>query len=151
MDRCIKHRPIKRHMIIFVKITIEELSRNGKKHKWERSFCDSCQRNRWGHGFVRRYFSEVFSEIYLKRYRCPGCVQVLTTRPVGYWLHLRSSILTIYEALKSKLKGLWPPGFPRQRGGHWLRRFVELSKIEMQGSLLLFLENCFAKQVHFFP
>lgn len=144
------HRPFEIRMILFLKITIEELSKNGKNHKWGKCFCDKCHRNMWGHGFVMRYFSESDDEIYLKRYRCPGCSTVVTVRPENYWQRIRSSIQTIYEALKAKLAGFWPPRFPRQRGLHWLRRFVDLAKMENQASLPLFLSHCFRKQLRFF-
>jgi hypothetical protein len=137
-------------MILSTKITIEELSRNGKNHKWEKHFCEICHRNMWGHGFVTRYFAEVDAAVYLKRYRCPGCSTVVTTRPETYWVRVRSSIRTIYVTLKTKLTGSWPVGFPRQRGLHWLGRFVNLAKMENKESLPLFLEHCFQKQICFF-
>jgi hypothetical protein len=137
-------------MILFAKITIEELSKKGKTHKWEKHHCDECQRNMWGHGFVMRYFAEALGEIYLKRYRCPDCSTVVTTRPETHWKGIRSAIGAIYEALRSKLTGFWPPGFPRQRGLHWLRRFVALAKMENQVNLPSFLVHCFTKKVHFF-
>lgn len=104
----------------------------------------------WGHGFVMRYFSESSVEIYLKRYRCPDCSVVVTTRPETHWKAIRSSILTVYEVLKSKLTGFWPLDFPRQRGLHWLRRFVDLAKMENQENLPWFLAHCFEKQIRFF-
>ena len=136
-------------MILFVKITVEELSKNGKRHKWEKHHCDKCQRNMWGHGFVMRYFSEACDEVYLKRYRCPDCSIVVTTRPETHWKGIRSAVQAIYDVLKAKLRGFWPPGFPRQRGWHWLRRFVELAKMENQDSLPSFLAHCFSKQIPF--
>ena len=137
-------------MIFFTKITIEELSKNGKDHKWGKYFCDKCQRNMWGHGFVMRYFAEASGEIYLKRYRCPDCSTVVTTRPETHWKSIRSSIQAIYEALKSKLAGFWPLGFPRHRGQHWLKSFVNLAKMENQENLPSFLSYCFQKQIRFF-
>jgi hypothetical protein len=137
-------------MILSAKITIVELSKKGKTHKWEKNRCEKCQRNMWGHGFVARYFAEVMSAVYLKRYRCPGCSVVVTSRPETHWKGIRSSISAIYDALKCRLTGFWPPGFPRQRGLHWLRRFVTFAKMENQQSLPLFLEYCLVKQIHFF-
>lgn len=137
-------------MILSIKITIEELSKKGKTHKWEKHQCDKCQRNMWGHGFIMRYFAEAYEGIYLKRYRCPDCSTVVTTRPETYWKGIRSAIQTIYKVLKSKFAGFWPPGFPRQRGLHWLKRFVELAKMENQDNLPSFLSQCVMKQIHFF-
>jgi hypothetical protein len=137
-------------MILSVKITIEELSKKGKGHKWDKNHCAKCERNMWGHGFVARYFAEVADAIYLKRYRCPACSIVVTTRPQTHWKSIQSAIVTIYSALKTRLSGFWAPGFPRQRGLHWLQRFGAFAKMENQQSLPLFLEHCFAKQIHFF-
>mgnify|MGYP003893747999 CR=1 FL=1 len=137
-------------MILFIKITIEELSKNGKNHKWDKHQCDKCHRNMWGHGFVMRYFAEITDGIYLKRYRCPDCTMVVTTRPDSHWKSFRSAIQTIYEALKSKLTGFWPLEFPRQRGLHWLLRLVNLAKMENQENLTSYLDYCFVKQICFF-
>ena len=138
-------------MIFPSKITVSELSRNGKKHKWDKCECQKCNRNMWGHGFVGRYFSAFSEVIFLKRYRCPGCSSVITTRPDGYWPFIHSSISMIHSSLQARISnGFWPAGFPRQRGGHWLKRFVENAKMSNQESLLNFLQFCFEKQVRFF-
>lgn len=124
----------------------------GRAFKWESYRCEKCQRRMWGHGFVCRYFAEVCSVLYLKRYRCPGCRAVVTTRPEGYWPRVRSSILTIYQTLKGRFTtGSWAGN--RQRAGHWLRRFVAMVRMEHgdQASLLSVLESCFGKGLRFFP
>ena len=138
-------------MIFYYKITIQELSKNGKNHKWGRHFCLACSRFMWGHGYVQRYFSELANGVFVKRYRCPDCNAVVTVRPVDYWQGFRSSIKTMYGALKSKLSGLWPADCPRQRGGHWLRRFSRYAQMEVQISLTSFLDACFIKQIRFLP
>ena len=137
-------------MILHIKITLEELSKIGKNHKWEKHPCEKCHRNMWGHGFVMRYFSEIAQGLHLKRYRCPECSTVVTTRPESHWRGIQSAVLTIYGVLKSKLVGFWPPGFPRQRGLHWLKRLVRVAKMDNHESLPLFLEHCFQKQICFF-
>ena len=137
-------------MILMHKITLQELAEAGKNFKRENHFCEDCKRNMWGHGFVLRYFAESSCDIYLKRYRCPKCSTVVTKRPEGYWRFIRSSIHNIYQALKSKLRGLWPEGFSRQRGGHWLRRFVRHSQMERQNNLSEFLERSQELGVFFF-
>lgn len=46
-------------------------------------------------------------------------------RPIGYLKNTRSSIKQIYEALKYRLNNYkWPSFCSRQKGGHWLRRFI---------------------------
>jgi hypothetical protein len=137
-------------MILSVKITIEELSKKGKSHNWDKHRCEKCQRNMWGHGFVMRYFAETVAAIFLKRYRCPDCRAVVTARPETHLKGMQSAIQTVYLALKSKLSGFWPPGFPRQRGLHWLRKFVDIAKMENETNLPLFLKHCLAKRIHFF-
>ena len=139
-------------MILPNKITLSEISKNGKTHKWGNYYCESCHRDMWGHGYVARYFLTLASEVYLKRYRCPGCSIVVTMRPEGYWPRMRSSILAIFEALQSKLsRSCWPVGFPRQRGGHWLNKFVRLAKMEIKTDLSSFLNYCHSKLLYFFP
>lgn len=138
-------------MIFQSKITVSEISKNGKNHKWDKYHCGKCNRFMWGHGFVLRYFSSFTEAIYLKRYRCPGCRAVVTARPDGYWPFIQSSILAIYQALHSRIAdGSWPSDFPRQRGGHWIRRFVKHAKMACQTNLLIFLSTCFEKELSFF-
>ena len=139
-------------MILFRKICLEELSRKGRAFNWESQACEKCKRQMWGHGFVCRYFSEVFSALYLKRFRCPSCGVVATTRPDGYWRATRSSILSIYAALSGRLRtGSWASN--RQRAGHWLRRFVAMVRMNYgdHSDLVAVLDSCLAKGLRFFP
>lgn len=139
-------------MILSYKITVEELSNAGKNHKWERHFCNTCNRFMWGHGFVTRYFESTDGPVFLKRYRCPKCGAVVVVRPDGYWPVIRSSIRSIFDNLSTKIStGSWAPGFPRQRGGHWLKRFVNHVKMSCEENLEGFLNFCFAKSLRFFP
>ncbi len=139
-------------MILFVKITPLMLLKFGKNHKWGNHFCDKCKRNMWGHGHVSRYFSEVSEAVWLKRYRCPTCTRVITTRPESYWKYLRNSIATIFAVIRFKIsEHSWLPKIPRQRGGHWLRRFTELAKMENQKDLAAFCMHCKAKELFLFP
>ncbi len=139
-------------MILSNKITVEELSKAGKNHNWERHFCDKCSCFMWGHGFVTRYFQSIAGYVYLKRYRCPKCTSVATTRPVGYWPMIRSSIRSIYNTLLIRIStGVWPSAFPRQRGGHWLKRFVNHAKMSGETNLETFLNFSFQKSLRFFP
>lgn len=137
-------------MILPYKITLNEISKSGKNFKWPKHYCECCQRNMWGHGYVGRYFEETSGSVFLKRYRCPGCKALVVARPDGYWSRTRSSILSIYQALKSKLcSGQWPSLLPRQRGNHWLKRFVKLAVMESALNLSAFLERCHLKRVRF--
>ena len=139
-------------MILNYKITVEELSKAGKNHKWERHFCEKCSCFMWGHGFVTRYFDSLPEAVYLKRYRCPKCSTVVITRPEGYWPKIRSSISVIFLILLTKISSRsWPFSFSRQRGGHWLKRFVNHAKMCGETNLEIFLNFCFQKSLRFFP
>ncbi len=143
----------KQTMILSLKICLQSLSEQGKSFNWEPQFCEKCQRPMWGHGFVSRYFTEITSSLYLKRFRCPGCSSVATTRPEGYWPRIRSSVASIYQSLKSRLDtGSWPRGGPRQRYAHWLRRFVRKVRMDFSVAPELgsALEFCFSKNIPFF-
>ena len=138
-------------MIFQSKITVSELSKDGKNHKWDKCHCNKCNRWMWGHGFVGRYFTSLEVVLFLKRYRCPDCSTVVTARPYDYWPFVRSSISIIHSMLMARvLTGFWPSGFPRQRGGHWLRRFAMNAKMACQEDLPRFLGFCLAKGLHFF-
>ena len=138
-------------MILSRKINIGLLTEQGKNFKWEKHFCEGCHEFMWGHGFVLRYFSDIPGGVYLKRYRCSGCGTVAQVRPESYWQSLRSSVKNIYSALKTKIAtGFWPPEMPRQRAGHWLRRFSLKARMDAQTGLDQFLDFCFDKQLSFF-
>jgi hypothetical protein len=139
-------------MILCYKIKPEELANSGKNYKWEGCFCDKCSRYMWGHGFVTRYFQSIDGYVYLKRYRCPKCRTVVTIRPDEYWPKMRSSIQYIFIALLTRITTrAWPAFFPRQRGGHWLRRFVNHAKMSCAENLEIFLKFCFQKKLQFLP
>lgn len=139
-------------MILFVKITPLLLLEAGKNHKWENCYCEKCKRNMWGHGFVSRYFSEHSEAVFLKRYRCPECSVVVTTRPESYWKFIRSSISSVLQALLFKISNhKWPWNITRQRGGQWLKRFSKLARMENKGDLRSFVQECIHKQLFPFP
>lgn len=140
-------------MILSLKICLKELSDQGKSFNWEPQGCEKCRRPMWGHGFVSRYFAEMTVSLYLKRFRCPGCRSVLTTRPSGYWPRIRSSVVSIYTCLRARLDtGGWPSGGPRQRYGHWLRRFGRKVRMDFNHApdLSQALEFCLSKSIPFF-
>lgn len=137
-------------MILNYKITLTELSEAGKNFKWDQCFCKKCQRPMWGHGFVGRYFYNFSEILFLKRYRCPDCAVVVTTRPCGYWPWIRSSIFRIYQGLIFRISNChWPESLTRQCGGHWLKRFIYFTKMSMQTNLQAFLSECFLKKLNF--
>jgi hypothetical protein len=108
-------------------VCLRELSKLGKNYKWIKpSICPGCKKSPlWGHGFVLKAFAGFLEKLYLKRCRCPGCHIVVTLHPSGFWPRFQSTIKNIYDVLHFRLtETRWPSGFPRQRAGHWLRRFI---------------------------
>jgi len=93
--------------------------------------------------------------LWLKRWRCPGCKIVITVRPQGFFSRIQSTTTNIYQALKTKLDSArWPLGLPRQRAGHWLRRFIFFVRINYGDdnggvSLAARLADLFTREVKF--
>lgn len=141
-------------MLIAVNIPITDLAKYGKNFQWPRPTCPKCEGKVWGHGFRFRYFSEFSDGLYLKRYRCSNCKVVISLTPIGYWPRFRSPIDLIYSTIHNRLKQLsWPPGVTRQRGGHWLRKFIVRFKMAVGLSTdetpLLFLEKEHRRSINF--
>src|SRR5271166_5000084 len=141
-------------MIVSVNVCLEELTRLGRLFKWKKpKCCPKCKFRLWGHGFVARYFSKLKDALFLKRYRCSRCGCVVTLRPAGFWKRYQTSANEIYEALRFRLsKFTWPPGFSRQRGGHWLSKFILNFQMDHSASTdppMAILAQLHAKGLHF--
>jgi hypothetical protein len=120
-------------MIKFVRVCIQELSVQGKNYNWEKlGNCPKCNSAQlWGHGFRPTYFTGIALALSIKRLRCNACRTVITFRPIGYFCRFQTSIDVMAEALLAKLKSSrWPSAIPRQRGGQWLRRFVQFIRVQ---------------------
>jgi hypothetical protein len=113
-------------MIISTTICLDTLYKLGKNYKWKKpKSCPRCQNKLWGHGFVASYFDGFERCFYIKRYRCSCCNLVIRMRPVGYLKYFQHNIDFIFQALKYKINNYkWPSWCSRQKGGHWLRRFI---------------------------
>ena len=124
----------------------------GKSYNWKRPSCPNGCKKVWGHGFLRRYFERFPNPVWLKRDRCPTCAVVITLLPRGFLPRHQSSVRQIYDALLVKLETFrWPPLVPRQRGGHWLRRFINLVNMDFSGlSPPIVLKDRFEKGQNFF-
>lgn len=119
-------------MILYCEVSLSEVASLQKEFPWQRpSKCSRCgESSLWGHGFVHRYFNKVPEAVFLKRWRCPSCNLIITCRPATYWRYFRESIKGVYDALLARVQGArWPPDVPRQRGGHWLQRLVDHSRL----------------------
>lgn len=104
---------------------LTEVASQGKNFKWNRPSCPCGSKKVWGHGFVARYFDGFPAIVYLKRYRCPSCRTVYTMLPKGFVKYASSSVTSIWATLRHRLTHyFWPKKVPRQRAGHWLRRFL---------------------------
>lgn len=63
--------------------------------------------------------------VLLKRYRCPTCRRVFTMVPAGFYARHQTAAAAMVAALAARLRHRgWPIGMPRQRAGHWLRKFL---------------------------
>ena len=139
-------------MILLRKICLQDVSEQGKSFKWEAHDCEKCKRRMWGHGYVARYFAVLVAVIFMKRFRCPQCKTVATTRPIEYYSRVRSAVEIIYQTLKFRIeRGCWGSGVSRQRAGHWLRKFgikirMDFCHLEMPEAL----DFCFGQGIHFF-
>ena len=100
------------------------LAIEGKKFKWQKpSSCPDCGHYLWGHGFVGRYFDDFTDKLWIKRYRCPNCKNVITLTPMGHHKFFRFSLSHIFKTLIHRLSSYqWPPWTTRQRAGHWLQK-----------------------------
>lgn len=76
-----------------------------------------------GHGYYQRYCQDLNQAIKVKRSFCKNCFKTKSQRPLQLVRFFQSSSEIIRKTLYHRLKfKCWPDGFPRQRGGHWLRR-----------------------------
>lgn len=76
----------------------------------------------WGHGFANRYLDECDQALLVRRYRCPGCRLVLTTRPAQYLSRFQASIADIRYALSQRFQSRrWRSNRSRSRQRHWLK------------------------------
>jgi hypothetical protein len=114
-------------VIIGIAASTAELRHFGRGFKWIRPCCPCGSEKVWGHGFVTRIIDENVVE--LKRFRCPNCKRVFTLRPESHWLRFQTGFAAIAHALLNRLlQKKWPRFLPRQRCGHWLRRFQRFAE-----------------------
>ena len=69
--------------------------------------------------------------VLLKRYRCPTCQRVFTMVPGGFCRRYQTAAADMAAALAARLRHRgWPIGMPRQRAGHWLRKFLAQCRMD---------------------
>jgi hypothetical protein len=114
-------------MIIFVKVKLKHIFREGKNYGWPRpELCLRCHAGRlWGHGYVPAYFDGFYQPVYLKRYRCPTCGCVIKLKPAGYLKRFQARTDIIRASISCRLKkGCWLPGVSRSRQNHWFKALL---------------------------
>lgn len=58
----------------------------------------------------------------MRRYRCPDCRLVVTTRPADYWGRFQASIADIRDSLIHRFQqGRWRKTCSTSRQRHWLK------------------------------
>ena len=123
-------------MILATFVSTDDLVKEGKNYNWKRPCkCQNpgCKSEKlWGHGYVKRYFFACSEAVYLKRWRCPHCHSVITTRPKSFWRRFQETKSRIFEALRHrlhpKIPKAWPLWTTRQRAGHWLKKLLNHAK-----------------------
>ena len=121
-------------MLVFTDVPVEEIAAQGRQFKWKRPSCPAGCPKLWGHGFVVRFLTDTIGGVLLRRYRCPTCKVVITLVPDGFCRRYQTAGLAMAAAIRARLSHRgWPRGVPRQRGGHWLRRFLDICRMDHPG------------------
>lgn len=111
-------------LILHLAVDVKSLWALGKAYPWPVvRECPACGGRRlWSHGYVTRYF-EGFADIFwVKRYRCPECSSVHTSRPSGFLRGIRYCAGVVVSSLVSKVNnGFWVSSVVRQVQQYWYR------------------------------
>lgn len=131
---------------------LAQVAAQGKNFNWIRPSCGCGRKKVWGHGFVLRFFTGLAQAVWLKRFRCPGCCRVFTMIPSGFTRRYQSPVAVIWAALRFRLTHYcWPKGLPRQRGGHWLSKFLAMCRMDFaaEDDLVVVLQRAGAQKIYF--
>lgn len=116
-------------MLVFTNASVKDIAAQGKAFKWERPCCPNGCPKVWGHGHVARYLLALV--VLLRRFRCPTCRVVITLVPAGFCRRYQTAGAEMAAALAARLEHRgWPRGVPRQRAGHWLRKFLAICRMD---------------------
>lgn len=112
-------------VLVFTDVLVDEIATQGKSFKWIRPSCSCGCLKVWGHGYRSRFVANFAEALLLKRFRCPRCRKVFTLLPEGFCRRYQTAGTEMGRALAARFahRG-WPRGFPRQRAGHWMRKFL---------------------------
>lgn len=126
-------------MILYFPVDVKKLFDLGKSYPWKRPRrCPVCKGTRlWGHGYAERYFEGFSEALWVKRYLCPECGAVHSTRPRDYLKGFRHRSSVILGALADKLfgSGRWSSGVPRQNQQYWLRAAIRRLSVSSNTAL----------------
>jgi len=115
-------------MIYFVHAILKQIFVLGKNYPWGRpDVCPRCGHYRlWSHGYVQRYFRGFPSFLYLKCYRCPACLCVLTLRPDSHFSRIRTSKVTLRDhiARRDMMGHLPHSDLPRSSLRYWWKNLI---------------------------
>jgi hypothetical protein len=113
-------------LILHFDLDVKRLVEEGKNFSWPRpEQCPRCQGLRlWGHGYVQRYFEGLPEAVWIKRYRCPECKAVHTSRPERFYKGFYYSILTILLSILNRIiHSRWLKCLSRQVQQYWYQGF----------------------------
>jgi len=69
----------------------------------------------------------------LRRYRCPDCRLLLTTRPNNFFSRFQASISDIRDSLSHRLQqGRWKPNLSASRQRHWFKGLLRKIRYHLQ-------------------
>ena len=113
-------------LLLIIRVKLQEIQLLGKRFLWKKpSSCPRCGRRRlWGHGFVMRYFHGYSEGLWMKRWRCPDCRAVHTSRPSEYPAGSQYSHVIRFESLRRKTSGgSFLTSISRQAQQYWRKAF----------------------------
>lgn len=111
-------------LILHLPVDVKRLWELGKGYPWPSvGRCPVCGGKRlWGHGYAGRYFEGFADFLWVKRYRCPECSAVHTSRPSDFLRGIRHCAGVVVSSLVSRLKtGFWLSSVVRQVQQYWYR------------------------------
>ena len=113
-------------LLLHIRVLLEDIQLLGRRFPWKKpTRCPRCYNRRlWGHGFVLRYFASCTEGLWLRRWRCPDCRAVHTTRPAEYPPGSAYPAELRNRSIFTKLNGgTYLPEVPRQNQQYWKRAF----------------------------
>jgi hypothetical protein len=123
-------------LILFVEAAVKHILELGRKFpRAKPEQCPRCGGRLWGHGFANRYLDDCDQALLVRRYRCPDCRLVLTTRPADYLSRFQAAIADIRDSLTHRFRHRrWRPNRSRSRQRHWIKGLLARISCHLGGS-----------------